>query len=102
MDTLTVAQDATAAGGIAVEQFLPPETPMQMSAQPLRQFERQADPARAAASQFAGEAVAPKSIWLRRAWIFTGTAAMTAAGCYEMYQVLQVGGVTFLELTVLA
>jgi membrane glycosyltransferase len=101
MDTLTAAQDATAAGGIALEQFLPQESPMEMSAQPLRQFERQADPAPPAASQFQGEAVAPKSIWLRRAWIFTGTAALTAAGCYEMYQVLQVGGVTFLEWMVL-
>jgi membrane glycosyltransferase len=101
MDTLTAAQDTTASNGMALEQFLPPESPMAMSEQPLRRFERQADPAPSAASQFAGKAVAPKSIWLRRACIFIGTAAMTAAGCYEMYQVLQVGGVTLLEWMVL-
>ncbi len=38
---------------------------------------------------------------LRRAFIFVGTAAMTAAGCYEMYEVVQVGGVTILEWMVL-
>jgi membrane glycosyltransferase len=101
MDTLTATQDATASDGMALEQFLPPESPMEMSAQPLRRLERQTDPAPSAASQFEGKAVAPKSIWLRRASIFTSTAAMTAAGCYEMYQVLSVGGVTVLEWMVL-
>jgi membrane glycosyltransferase len=38
---------------------------------------------------------------LRRAVIFTGTAALTIAGCYEMYEVVQVGGVTTLEWMVL-
>src|SRR5260370_7703610 len=41
------------------------------------------------------------SVALGRACIFTGTAAMTAAGCYEMYEVLQVSGVTILEWMVL-
>jgi len=45
--------------------------------------------------------VAPSTA-LRRAFIFVGTAAMTAAGCYEMYEVVQVGGVTVLEWMVLA
>ena len=38
---------------------------------------------------------------VRRACIFVGTAALTAGGCYEMYEVLQVGGVTSLEWMVL-
>jgi membrane glycosyltransferase len=101
MDTLTATQDATASNGMALEQFLPPESPMEMTAQPLRRSERQTEPAPSAASKFEAEAVAPKSVWLRRACIFIGTAAMTAAGCYEMYQVLQVGGVTLLEWMVL-
>ena len=38
----------------------------------------------------------------RRGFIITGTAAMTIAGGYEMFEVLQVGGVTVLEALVLA
>jgi membrane glycosyltransferase len=38
---------------------------------------------------------------MRRAYIFLGTAAMTAVGAYEMYEVLQIGGVTMLEAIVL-
>ena len=38
---------------------------------------------------------------LRRLYIFVGTAVMTLAGGYEMYEVLQVGGVTVLEGLVL-
>jgi membrane glycosyltransferase len=34
--------------------------------------------------------------------ILTGTAILTAAGCYEMYRVLQVGGITVLESIILA
>jgi membrane glycosyltransferase len=101
MDTLTATQDATASDGLALQPFLPPESPMEMPAQPLRRSGRPTDPAPSAVSQFEGKAVAPKSLWLRRACIFMGTAAMTAAGCYEMYQVLSVGGVTSLEWMVL-
>ena len=38
----------------------------------------------------------------RRGFVLTGTAILTAAGCYEMYRVLQVGGVTVLESIILA
>src|SRR4051812_157602 len=38
----------------------------------------------------------------RRVLIFAGTAGMTAAGAYEMYDVLKVGGVTILEGMILA
>ena len=39
---------------------------------------------------------------LRRALIFVTTILLTVAGCYEMYEVVQVGGVTVLEWMVLA
>src|SRR5205809_301480 len=90
MDTLTQHTDIKPDGG-ARAQFLPPESPMAMSKQPLRDFE----------SRAGNQSAALESVALRRACIFAGTAAMTGAGCYEMYEVLQVGGVTMLEWTVL-
>jgi membrane glycosyltransferase len=71
--------------------FLPPESMLEMSTQPLRNFQRQ----RGAAD------FGLRSISLRRAYIFIGTAALTLGGCYEMYEVLQVGGITTLEAMVL-
>ncbi len=62
---------------------------MEMAVQPLRRFEPPPAP------RFA-------PMWTRRAVILTGTAIMTAAGCYVMYRVLQVGGVTILESVILA
>src|SRR5438105_5806643 len=90
MDTLTQHPDIKPDGG-ARAQFIPPESPMAMSKQPLRDFE----------SRAGNQSAALESVALRRACIFAGTAAMTGAGCYEMYEVLQVGGVTMLEWTVL-
>ena len=43
----------------------------------------------------------PAPMLLRRAFIFLSTAVLTVAGCYEMYEVVQVGGVTTLEWMVL-
>jgi membrane glycosyltransferase len=91
MDTLTPGPDPEFAEGGARQGFLPPESPMLMSKQPLRSFQRRQDDQKAALH----------SVALRRAFIFSGTAAMTASGCYEMYQVVQVGGVTTLEWMVL-
>jgi membrane glycosyltransferase len=88
MDTLT--QNSESDGAPRTE-FLPQESPMAMSKQPLRGF-RRTKPSQDAA---------PDSLALRRAGIFIGTAAITVAGCYEMYEVLQVGGVTMLEWMVL-
>jgi membrane glycosyltransferase len=88
MDTLT--QNQKPGGGVRT-QFLPPESPMVMSKQTFQGFQRREDNQKAALD----------SVALRRACIFMGTAAMTAAGCYEMYEVLQVGGVTILEWMVL-
>jgi membrane glycosyltransferase len=73
------------------DEFLPPESILKMSAQALRNYRRP--------SSAAG--FGPTSIALRRAYIFIGTAALTLGGCYEMYQVLQVGGITTLEAMVL-
>ncbi|MDB5610101.1 MAG: glucans biosynthesis glucosyltransferase [Bradyrhizobium sp.] len=90
MDTLTQN------GGIELpqrgprEMFLPPESPLPMATQQLHSFERSE-----------GHPKLARSTALRRAGIFAGTAAMTAAGCYEMYEVVQVGGVTVLEWMVL-
>lgn len=41
-------------------------------------------------------------MWARRTVVLSGTAILTAAGCYQMYRVLQVGGVTVLESIILA
>jgi membrane glycosyltransferase len=72
--------------------FLPAESPLLMSKQQLRGLQREQDEMKAA----------PAPVAFRRACIFLGTAAMTAAGSYEMYEVLNVGGVTILEWMVLA
>ena len=72
------------------QQFLPAESPLPMSSQQLRAFQRGEREARTAGYML-----------IRRAFIFIGTAALTSAGCYEMYEVVQVGGVTFLEWMVL-
>ncbi len=83
-------------GGIELRQrgprepFLPAESPLPMATQQLHRFERGKAYSKAARSRE-----------FRRACIFAGTAAMTAAGCYEMYEVVQVGGVTILEWMVL-
>ena len=64
-----------------------------MSTQPLRDYQRRANIADSAANQSHARSGAPSSL--------LGTAALTVAGCYEMYEVLQVGGVTLLEWIVL-
>lgn len=71
------------------EQFLPPESPLPMAAQHLRAFRCEEKAEHSLSTAF------------RRACIFIGTAAITAVGCYEMYQVVSIGGVTLLEWMVL-
>ena len=73
-------------------QFLPRESPMEMSSSNCGSFQQR----RAGTRNFESH-----DAWLRRAFIFAGTIVLTAAGCYEMYEVLQVGGVTILEWMVL-
>ena len=90
MDTLTQN------GGIELPQagprelFLPAESPLPMATQQLHAFQR---------GEREGKVV--PSTALRRVCIFAATAALTAGGCYEMYEVLKVGGVTVLEWMVL-
>ncbi|MBR1237703.1 glucans biosynthesis glucosyltransferase MdoH [Bradyrhizobium sp. AUGA SZCCT0182] len=69
-------------------QFLPREAPMEMA---LRPQQREPQP----------QAADFTTAWPRRACILAGTVLLTLAGCYEMYQVLQVGGVTILEWMIL-
>ena len=90
MDTLTHHPDLELPGP-QLREFLPHETPLSMSKAQLGGFQRDGSRSKLASGALA----------LRRAFIFIGTAALTAAGCYEMYQVLQVGGVTVLEWMVL-
>lgn len=61
---------------------------MDMAVRPLQQFERRPN------ARFA-------PLRARRAFVFAATAILTAAGCYEMYEVLQVGGITVLETVIL-
>ena len=91
MDTLTSRSSEPVPGSRRRVEFLPPESALEMSTQALRNFQR------------AGSAAdfGLKSITFRRAYIFIGTAALTLGGCYEMYQVLEVGGITTLEAMVL-
>jgi len=90
MDTLTQSGEIELPPLDQRELFLPAESPLPMATQQLHSFERGEGHPKVAASGA-----------LRRAWIFGGTAALTAGGCYEMYEVLQVGGVTVLEWMVL-
>jgi membrane glycosyltransferase len=90
MDTLTQDNGFEFSHYEPHRQFLPPESPLPMSKQQLRAYQRRETVAKV-----------PIHVTLRRVVIFAGTAAMTVAGCYEMYEVVQVGGVTALEWMVL-
>jgi membrane glycosyltransferase len=92
MDTLRQDPDLELPRRRLHGQFLPPESPLAMSKQQLRGAQPRKGEGRPALAPVVG---------FRRACIFVGTALMTSAGCYEMYQVLQVGGVTILEWMVL-
>ena len=70
--------------------FLPAPAPLAMA--PGRLSQRAVD-TRARASA---------TLWARRAAIFAGTLALTAGGAWEMYYVVDVGGVTALEWALLA
>jgi membrane glycosyltransferase len=90
MDTLTQNRGSGLPRREGQESFLPPESPLPMAKQQLRSVQ-----------PGDGTIKVPGYIALRRACIFVGAAAMTAVGCYEMYEVVQVGGVTILEWMVL-
>ena len=89
MDTLVKVHGSPQGSDSQLSQFLPPEAPMEMAVRPLPPWPQ------AQASEFA-------RAWPRRAYLLAGTVFLTLAGCYEMYEVLQVGGVTILEAIILA
>ncbi|MDA9463173.1 glucans biosynthesis glucosyltransferase MdoH [Bradyrhizobium sp. CCBAU 53415] len=80
------------AGDIGNQRLLPHESPLSMAPGDLG---KDRVPDRIPAP------VAPAMAW-RRGLILFSTAALTAGGGYEMYRVLEVGGVTVLEAVVLA
>jgi membrane glycosyltransferase len=84
MDTLTRGPEVSSPN--RQDEFLPAESPMAMTTQALRDFSGR--------NRFDGTGLTP--VLLRRAYILLGTAALTMVGCYEMYDVLKVGGVTLL------
>ena len=73
---------------------VPPEAPLAMPAQSLTQFDgpgRHKDITRHPVFGF----------WLARLFVFGGGLCLTAYGAYEMYKVVEVGGVTPLEWVLL-
>jgi len=92
-----VRQDA------APPRFLPPESPLPMPQQALRGAQSPGAQVRCAgAGEPAASSSPPALLPLRRAVIFGATIAMTAAAGFQMYLVLEVGGLTVLEGIVLA
>ncbi|MEP9353992.1 glucans biosynthesis glucosyltransferase MdoH [Xanthobacter sp. KR7-65] len=87
MDVLNDAAPATTAPPRAA---LPPEAPLAMPVQhlgrrPERSFRQRLSP----------------SLLARRAFVFGGAIALTVLAAFEMYEVLDVGGLTYLECAVL-
>jgi membrane glycosyltransferase len=79
-------------GAVAGFAALPPECPLAMPEQSLwEQRERATSPG-----------TGSRWVWLRRLMVFTAALAMTAAGGYEMFEVLDVGGLSTLEGLILA
>lgn len=76
----------------AGQPYLPVEAPLAM---PPCRLDRPPEPD-------AARALTNRTVAARRWFVFSGTAALTGAGAYEMYDVLKVGGVTTLEGMVLA
>jgi membrane glycosyltransferase len=72
---------------------LPPEAPLAMPTQSLSRFPR-------------GERRKPlhrsSTPWLARFFVFAGALALTAWGAHEMYRVVSVSGVTFLQWVLVA
>ncbi|HUB65227.1 MAG TPA: glucans biosynthesis glucosyltransferase MdoH [Methylocella sp.] len=73
---------------------VPPETPLAMPAQSLRRFDR--------ANRHKAVARHPVlGCWLARVFVFSGGLVLTIYGAYEMYKVVEVGGVTLLKWALL-
>jgi membrane glycosyltransferase len=90
MDAVTLLKvDTTTDAGIG--RALPPESPIPMPQQSLWMPRRCAR----------GPGTGPRTIALRRFFVFAASLGMTAVAAYEMYEVLHVGGLSFLEGIVL-
>ncbi|MEH2560673.1 glucans biosynthesis glucosyltransferase MdoH [Bradyrhizobium sp. AZCC 2289] len=92
MDTLNKSASPAPGADIAGDAFLPTESALSMV--PCRLDQGTLTKRRPARIETA--------LALRRLFVFVGTALLTAAGGYEMYDVLKVGGVTVLEGILLA
>jgi membrane glycosyltransferase len=92
MDTLKNQSSLAPGTNLAGEAFLPAESALAMV--PCR-LDQPADAQRVPAR-------IETALVVRRLFIFVGTASLTAAGGFEMYDVLKVGGVTVLEGMLLA
>ncbi|MBR0938819.1 glucans biosynthesis glucosyltransferase MdoH [Bradyrhizobium jicamae] len=90
MDTLKTTH--TPVRSDVIDRFLPPEC--QLSMEPSR-LDRQA-------AGKPSSAPVKATLLFRRSLILVGTALLTIAGGYEMYDVVKVGGVTLLEAMLLA
>ena len=74
---------------------MPPEQPLDMPTQRLRRYDMST---RHKAARWPGAWRA----WLARLVVFGGGLAVTAYGGWQMYKVIDVGGVTTLKLALLA
>jgi membrane glycosyltransferase len=92
MDTLNKSPSLAPGPDMAGDAFLPTESALSMV--PCRLDQGTLTKRRPARIETA--------LALRRLFVFVGTALLTAAGGYEMYDVLKVGGVTVLEGILLA
>jgi membrane glycosyltransferase len=92
MDTLNKSASPAPGADIAGDAFLPTESALSMV--PCRLDQGTLTKRRPPRIETA--------LALRRLFVFVGTALLTAAGGYEMYDVLKVGGVTVLEGILLA
>jgi len=88
MDALRLVPAAPSVGGAL---YLPPEAPLAMPVQSLREG---APPARLP--------IATGSLAARRTFVFGITLVLSVIAAYQMYQVLAVGGLTALETVILA
>src|SRR4029453_6899852 len=91
MGTLVTSPPLILDDVVSTESLLPRESPLAMAAGDLHKTPLVRSPP-----------LGSSTMRWRRAFILLSTAALTGAGGYEMYRVLQVGGVTVLEGMVLA
>ena len=93
MDALNeLEKTATVAAGVAAP-ALPPESPVAMPEHSLSRFDKAKERRKSLTRH-----IAP---WLSRLVAFGGGFALTGWGAYEMYRVVDVGGITFLKWVLL-